>query len=182
MSRGLNATQIGFLEAKATAHEYLVEILYTTASDLFYTTGSSNVAVSTATSGGSQTFIANNQVSLISDIEESYELTSSNITLEIATSDQTFLTNLASEYKKAQVNVYVMFRNTTTNNADTTNIIQLFKGTISTFGVNGGTTQNIITINCSNNFTNFDTIYFQTASDIEPNPGGKFYWGTINVD
>jgi hypothetical protein len=179
--RGLNATQISYIESREAVYEYLVEINYDGITDLSYTTGGSNVTVTTTT-GGSQTFTPNNSLKLITDIVESYNLNASNVTLEFASSDATLLTNLTTTPLKTFVTIYLMFRNTTTNAADTSNIIQIFRGRIAEISVKGGQTENVITIQSSNLFNNFNNRNYVTTTMVKGFYMKGFYWGSVYVN
>lgn len=180
MPRGLNATQINFLNAQAAVYEYLVELTGTGFTSTYYTTGNNDVTVTTPTSG-SQTFVANNQIQVITNFIESYSLVGSSISLVFASADTTLQTNLSTSFSKLTVNIYIMFRNTSTNVADTTNIIRMYSGYVTDYQTSGGINNHTITLQSNSLFSNFDNIAYKSINEVEPYPGGGFYWGSVYV-
>lgn len=70
MSRGLSVDQKNILDDEVTVHETLLQIQDSDGNNLFWTTGASDVTVTTSTSGGSQLFRTSNTLVEIDNIAE----------------------------------------------------------------------------------------------------------------
>jgi len=179
MSRGLNATSISNLSQTTYVAETLVEIT-TTNNSYYYTTGFSDVTCSTTTIASSHTFLASNQVSVVGNIVESYDPSQGEFTLQIDTTDTSIITALTgTNFLKTRISSYKMFRNNSTNAADTTNLIQLYDGYVTDVTVQGGRDSLSIQLKSRTIFNSLDTIKGRTNHDLEPQTGTAIVWGSI---
>lgn len=183
MSRGLSANQIINLQQASYRIEELVEI-YLTDQSFFYTTGSYSVAVSTTTSGGSQTFTPRSFISDISSITETFEAQATTVSLQfqLFTNEDGFAnlidrTNIINR----RVVMYKLFRNTSTAVPDTTNgLIQIFDGTISGLEIDYGIDTYTYTLRLSGDFADYDKIRGRSTADIFGSLQNKtVYWGSF---
>ena len=186
MSRGLSANQITNLQQASYRIEELLEI-YLPVNSFFYTTGSYSVAVSTTTSGGSQTFTPRSYISDISGIAETFEPQATTVSLQfqrftVGGSDDTFLNSLNSTgIINRRVVMYKLFRDITTTAPDTTNgLIQVFDGTISGLEIDYGTDTYTWTLRLSGDFADYDKIRGRSTADIFGSLQNKtVYWGSF---
>lgn len=186
MSRGLTANQITNLQQNSYRIEELVEI-YLTGQSFFYTTGSYNVAVSTPTSGGSQTFTPRSYISTIGEIVETFEAQATEVSLQferftVGGSDDAFLTYLNStDIINRRVVMYKLFRNTSTTAPDTTNgLIQVFDGVISGLDIEYGVDTYTWTLRMPGDFADYDKIRGRSTADIFGALTNKtVFWGSF---
>lgn len=159
MSRGLTANQQTRLTANPYRAERLIEIL-TPSQNYFYTSGDANVDALTDTNGGTQTYLANHPVELVTELVELYEpgLNEVGITVtDISNSIYANITRLNNnfDYLKTSLNIYLLFRDVSTGTAYTDDIITLFQGNV--YKIDTSRTQDNLTINirANNSFGNF---------------------------
>lgn len=184
MSRGLSANQITNLQQASYRIEELVEIYLPDGGSFFYTTGSYSVAVSTTTSGGSQTFTPRSYISDISSIAETFEAQATTVSLQfqLFTNEDGFAnlidrTNIINR----RVVMYKLFRDITTTAPDTTNgLIQIFDGTISGLEIDYGIDTYTYTLRLSGDFADYDKIRGRSTADIFGSLQNKtVYWGSF---
>lgn len=178
MSRGLNATSISNLGQTTYTAETLVEITTSTTS-FYYTTGHSDVTCTTSTVPASHTFLANNQISVVGNTEESYDPSQGNFTLQLDTTDTGVITTLSTNFLRTRITAYKMFRNNSTNAADTTNLIQLTDGFITDATVQGGRDNLSIQLSSRPIFNSLTSKVGRTNHDLEPQTGVTIVWGSI---
>lgn len=184
MARTLTAGQQSAIEANPYRAERLLE-LQTPAGSYYYTTGQFDVSASTATSGGSQTYLASNGIEIFGDIVENYELGITELQINIGDVSDTIYDNITRtantyDYQKTAVNLYWLFRDPSTGVADTSNIITLFQGSISKLDSARTADDFILIIRASNNFTNFDLVNGRKTSDFVQNTY-TVYWGGLVI-
>ena len=141
MSRNLTAGQDTLVEANSYIVENLLEI-----GSVYYTTGSFDVDVSTATSGGTQTFISDNKLLTIGNIEERSYFTKSKQGFQFIGADLS--TPLAFE-NGTRVVIYKLFRNVSTNAVEAAGAIGVFDGYISSKRLDFDGSNQILQIECS---------------------------------
>ena len=178
MSRITNATVISNLSQATYVSEILIEITTSTTS-YYYTTGHSNVTCTTTTVTSSHTFNATNQVSIVGNMVESYDPSQGDFVLQLDTTDTTLITDLTTNFLKTRITAYKMFRDNTTNVADTTNLIQIYDSYATDAVVQGG--QNGISIQMKSRtvFNGLRTKKGRTNADLEPATGINIVWGSI---
>lgn len=190
MSRGLTANEIANLNLAAYRLEYLVEI-YLANNNFFYTTGDYDVSVSTATSGGSQTFKSRSYIAQIGGIAETYMPSPSNLDLQfhrisVGGLDDAFTSasNLNADIINRRVVMYMLFRDKDTFAPDTSDgLIQMFDGKIG--GMDVTTTEENITytIRCTSAFGDYKRIRGKTTADIVGALRGEtIQWGGLYFD
>jgi hypothetical protein len=178
MSRGLNATQIGYLNQSSYSSEILIEIFGS--SFLFYTTGFSDVGpITTGSYATPHTFLANNQMSIVGNLVEKFDPLAGEFTLQISTTSSALINALANNFLKTRIVAYKMFRDNTTNAADTTNLIQLYDSYVSDCNIQGGQDSITIELKSRSALVALDTVRGRTNIDIEPPLGVQIVWGTI---
>lgn len=178
MSRITNATIINNLNQATYVAETLIEIVTGTTS-YYYTTGQSNVSCSTTTIPTSHTFLANNQVSVVGNLVESYDPSQGDFTLQIDTNDTTLINTLTTNFLRTRITAYKMFRDNSTNAADTTNLIQIYDSYVTDVTVQGGQTGLSIQMKSRTLFNGLNTKKGRTNHDLEPPTGVNIVWGSI---
>jgi hypothetical protein len=186
MTRGLAVNQVTNLQQSTYRIEELVEI-YLSGQSFFYTTGSFQVSVSTATSSGAKTFLPRSYISDIGTITETFEAQATTISLQFERlkdggSDDNFLAFLNNtDITNRRVVMYKLFRNTSTVVADTTDgLIQIFDGQISGLEVNYGTDVYTWTLRLSGDFADYDKIRGRSTADIFGAMFNKtIFWGSF---
>lgn len=179
MARTLSSSNLASLSSETIVVEDLLEIYTGAGVNYFYTTGNSNITVSTPTQPAGQSFIYQNGITIIGNMVESFIPTESEIILTIDTLDNTIITNLETKLQKCRLVIYKMFRDSTTNAADTTNLITIFDGTAASMDISAGDSGQSVQVKYKNLFTNFNVIKTRTNSQLEPSLGAKMYWGSI---
>jgi hypothetical protein len=187
MPRDLSIQQQNLLSQSQYIVEELVEIYTATGSNYFYTTGVYAVDVSTPTSSGSRTFTPNNSLTVITNITESYQLSSGGISLQLGQLDNVFsspgiITALTTRYTKNRVVVYKMFRNSSTLAPFTSDIIQIYDGLVTSVNIDTNETSQTISMECSSIFRVLDKVTGRTNTDLAPQQGGTLFWGGIYVE
>lgn len=178
MSRITNATIISNLNQPAYAAETLIEIT-NGATAYYYTTGNSDVACATATIASVHTFLATNQVSVVGNMVESYDPSQGDFTLQIDTNDTALINTLTVNFLKTRITAYKMFRNVSTNVADTANLIQIYDSFATDVVVQGGKDGISIQMKSRTVFNGLNTRKGRTNHDLEPPTGINIVWGSI---
>jgi len=169
MARDLTANQQSRLADNPYRAERLIE-LQTPDTNYFYTTGDKNIDVSTDTSFGTQTFLANMPVELVTELVELYEpgLNEVGITIsDISNSLYSDVTRINDnyDYQKTELNIYLLFTDISTGTAYTSDVITLFRGNV--YKVDALRNENNLTINirANNVFSNFIGVNGLTTAD-----------------
>ena len=178
MSRGLNATIISNLNQSVYQAETLLEVI-TTSFSYYWTTGFTDVSLSTPTIATSHTFQTANNVTVAGQLQESYDPSLGDFTIQIDTSNVLLIEHLTTNFLKTRITAYKMFRDSTTNAADTSNLILVNDGYVTDVVLQGG--QDIMTIEmkCKNLFTSLNTKKGRISHDLEPPIGVNIVWGTV---
>lgn len=179
MSRGLSTNSRTALDRTAFVSETLIEITLANDSQLFYTTGHSNVTLSTPTRPVATTFLATNQVAVVGSLRESYDPLQGDFILQIDTTDTSLISSLSTNFLKIRVVAYKMFRDSSTNAADTANIIQLYDSTVTDCTVQGGLDELSIQLRSRTILNGLDVVKSRTNSQLEPTTGVNIVWGSI---
>jgi len=147
MSRGLSSGQITNLEAKEARFEYCIRIKRGASFHYRFTTGSSDVDLY------SETFDSNHGISSYTSVYgEDKEIKGTPFSITFQTTDTTFIDGLTTNAEKNNTfcQIYLLFRDPSTNVADTADVIELFYGYMDSSTVKtGGTTQEL-TLNFTN--------------------------------
>ena len=185
MSRGLTAGQIANIEQTTQRVEELLEFYMPGSSNFYFTTGQYAVTVTTATAG-SQSFTPNSFISQIGNITESFQAQPNSLDIQKTqgTSPDTFATKLVESAIGSRVVMYKLFRDTTTQQADTTNgVIQVFDGSISGIDFEQSLESLTYTIRCTSDFGDYDKVRGRTTASI---PGAlssqRLYWGSFYLE
>jgi hypothetical protein len=179
LSRGLSTGSITNLAQSEFVTEVLVEITLSNGSQLFYTTGHSNVTTSTPTRPVSTTYNATNQVTVVSSLRESYDPLQGDFILQIDTTDTSLINSLTTNFLKITVVAYKMFRNISSNVPDTTNLIQLYNSNVTDCVVQGGLDELSIQLRSRTILNGLDVVKGRTNSQLEPSTGINIVWGSI---
>jgi hypothetical protein len=192
MARNLSIQQETLLSNSQYIVEELVEVYTALGVNYYWTTGPYNITTSTTTSGGNRLFTPNNSLNVITNLTESYQLNSGGISLtlgnldnsEIAGSPPTpgVITTLTTRYTKNRVVVYKMFRNATTLEAVTSDLIQIYDGTVTSVNIDTSESSQTISMECSSIFRALDKVSGRTNTDLAPQEGGTLFWGGIYVE
>lgn len=169
MSRGLTVDEQSRLSDNPYRSERLIEIL-TPATNYFYTTGDVNIDALTDTNGGTQTYIANHPVEIITELNELYEPGKNEIGVRISDIGNNFYDDMIRvannyDYFKTELNIYLLFRNISTGVAYTSDIITLFKGNVSSIDANRNISNLVINIKATNVFSSFIGVNGRKRSD-----------------
>ena len=178
MSRITNATVISNLNQSAYVAETLVEIRGPSFT-YYYTTGFSDVTCTTPTVTSSHTFSSTNQLSIVGDMIESYDPSQGDFTLQIDTTSATIISDLSGNFLRTRITAYKMFRDNTTNVADTTNLIQIYDSYATDAVVQGGKETSTIQLKSRTIFNALNTKKGRTNHDLEPPSGINIVWGSV---
>ena len=190
MARSLSAAQIALLANSQYIVEDLIEVYASDGTVYYWTTGQFTVSVDTSTTATAQTFTPSNNVSFVADIIESYELNNGNISIQLTILDNSspsiagspgVISKLATNFLKTRIVVNKMFRDSTTFVADSTNLIQVYDGTVTEFNIETDESVQTVTLQCQSVFNSFEKIRSRMNTDLQPQYGGTIYWGSINV-
>lgn len=185
MSRVLNASQQAILEGNPYFVERLLEI-QTPDVSYYYTSGSVDVAVDTGTSGGSQTFLANNGVEVIGDISEIYELSINELIIQIGDVGDVIFDNMVRastsyDFARTNVQIYLLFRHPQTYAAYASETMNIFKGGISKIDITRSETDSVINLRIASKFARFDNVNGRNTSDYAQGLiTTGLVWGNIN--
>ena len=180
MARTLSAGTLVALGRQNYIVEDLIEIYTGAGVNYFYSTGNSNITVVTPTQvHPGAAFTINNSVSILGNLVESFIPTESEITLTLDTLDNAIVGNIETNLQKCRLVIYKMFRDSSTNVADTTNLISIFDGTATSMDLVGGETGQTLQVKYKSIFSNLDIVKNRTNSQLEPATGVKMYWGSI---
>lgn len=179
MSRGLSNGSITALDRSAFVSETLIEITLANASQLFYTTGHSNVTLTTPTRPVNTNYLATNQVSVVSSLRESYDPLQGDFILQLDTTDTSLINSLTNNFLKIRVVAYKLFRDSSTNAADISNIIQLYDSNVTDCTVQGGLDELSIQLRSRTVLNGLDVVKGRTNSQLEPSTGVNIVWGSI---
>lgn len=192
MPRGLTSGNILNLQTDTVIIEDLVEIYLVdntgTARSFFYTTGATNVAVTTPTAGA-KTFVTNGFVSTITGITETFQAQATDISIQFSRlgifGDDGFLTYLQStEIINRSVVMYKLFRDTTTLQEDVTDgLLQTFFGRISGLEITTSEDDKLFTVRLTGEFGDYDKIRGRSTADIFGALYNKtIYWGSFYLE
>jgi hypothetical protein len=159
MSRGLTADQVTRLSTNPYRVERLIEIL-TPGANYFYTTGDVNVSASTNTSDGTKSYLANNGVELLIELQELYEPGANEMGVRLTDISGSLYSNITRfnnnyDYLKSSLNVYLLFRDVSTGSAYTSDIISLFQGSVYKIDANRDAVNLTLNVRANNLFANF---------------------------
>jgi hypothetical protein len=188
MSRGLTAGQLSTLAELEFRVETLVEI-YLADNSWFYTTGDYAVSVSTATSGGTQSFNPRSFIAQVGSIKETFEASPNTLDLQFSRmttggSDDLFTNYLNNDIIRRRVVVYKLFRAVDTFTPDTTNgLIQIFDGNISGMDIETTKDNKTYTIRCTSEFGEYDKVKGRSTANIfGALQDTKIYWGSFYLE
>lgn len=188
MSRGLTAGQLSTLAELEYRLETLVEI-YLADNSWFYTTGDYEASITTATSGGAQTFTPRSFIAQIGSIKETFEASPNSLDLQfsrmtVGGADDLFTNYLNNDIIRRRVVVYKLFRAVDTFVANTSNgLIQIFDGNISGMDISTDKTNKIYTIRCTSEFGEYDKVKGRsTANVFGALQDVKIYWGSFYLE
>lgn len=179
MARSLSSPQLAALQVNPFQSEYLIELYTGSGTNYYFTTGFSDVQKDTqgAPISTIQTFVANNQISVISELRESYDPNGNELTIEWSTTDTTLAATLNVKFLKTKVTLQKLFRDATTNAV--TSAFVMYDGNVTQLAVQGGQNEQIIQLKCQSVFRNLDNVKGRTTTDIEPYDARTITWGTI---
>jgi len=184
MARDLTSNQQALLSANPFRVERLIEI-QTSAGSYYFTTGQHDVVASTDTSDGGKTYVANNSVTLNGIVREYYTLAINEITIDIGDVTNTLYDNLIRpdnnyDFTNTEVNIYLLFRDPTTGAPQTSDIINLYKGSINRINVLRTKSTSVIQISITNKFGNFDkTVGRRSSNFTKAKTAGQINWGNV---
>jgi len=185
MARDLTANQQSRIQDNPYRAERLVE-LQTPAGSYYYTTGDFDVSASTDTSGGTQTYLANNGIEMFGVIAETHNLAVNTIQISIGDVDDTIYDNIVRQtndydFQRSLVNIYWLYRSVSSGVAYSSDIITLFQGVIAKVDYNRTETDAVLNINANSRFSNFELINGRRTSDFVK---GQFAttvkWGNLS--
>lgn len=184
MSRGLTTAQSNALtNANAFQAEYLIEIFSGEGTNYFYTTGFSDVTGFTSLgefpTSISVTYSANNQISVVSPIKESYDPVGNEFTLEWATTDNTIPGILSQNFLKTRIVVGLLWRDPSSNTIVSNSRTLIYSGTATAMEIVGNLSTYTIQLKSQSVFRNLDNVKTRTTTDIEPFGARSITWGTI---
>lgn len=169
MARDLTANQQSRLTDNPYRAERLIEIL-TPGANYFYTTGDKNIEALTDTNGGTQNYLANMPVELVTELTELYEPGLNEVGITISDISNSLYSNVTRlnnnyDYQRSDLNIYLLFRNVSTGVAYTDDIVTLFRGSV--YKVDSMRNENNLTINirANNSFSNFLGVNGKTTAD-----------------
>lgn len=194
MSRPLTSGQTTRLQDNPYIVDTLVEI-----GNYFFTTGDKDVDLSTATSGGTQTFTADNSLQVFGSIAELYRPNTSTVNLQFGTFDQTFINNIANtqtvyltqsettltrvehRFYNTDVVIHKLYRNPLSQIPDTSNYITVFNGKISGIDTNISQDSQVLNVRVSSLFADFNRVKSRSSIDFPyANQNQKIYWGYLD--
>lgn len=180
MARTLSSSIITALSRTTYITEDLIELYTGSGTNYFYTTGQSNITLVTPTQAyPGVSFTTSNGLRTIDNLVESYTPVQNDYGIQLETFDNTVIANIETNFQKCRLVVYKMFRDSTTNVADTSNLITMFDGYASSFDLQGGSGIQTLQIKFKNIFSNLGVVKGRTNSQLEPTTGIKMMWGTI---
>jgi hypothetical protein len=181
MPRGLTTAQSNAVTSGNTySSELMVEIYPSGGTNLYYTTGYTDISdANSLTVPSVVTYLSDSKIRVIGNLKESYDPNGNEITIEFATTDNTFADVLNSKLLTTRVVISRNFRNVTTGAVVTNSKITLYDGTATALTVQGGDADHIVQLKCQSVFRNLDSIKSRTTTDIEPFNNKTLVWGTI---
>lgn len=179
MSRDLTVNQIANLTQQQYISENLIEIYTGEGTDYFYTTGLTDVDVDTGTTSGSETFLVNNQISVVSEFQEDYDPQVGTFTLQWETLDNNLVDILTTDFLKTRIVVYKMFRDSTTLQADTANLIQIIDSTVTELDITADEQTQAVNLRCQTVFANLNAVKGRTNGNFAPDTTATIFWGQI---
>ena len=181
MARGLSAGEIANLNTNPFRAETLVE-MYLASTNYYLTTGESDITVTTDTSTG-QTFSTSSFIADIDSITETFEPRPIEISLQFQRLTGGFTTYLDDTAIGGRIVIYKMFRSLTDNSADTTNLIQLFDGTINNIDVAETPSDKVYNVRCASDFGFFNTKRGRSSANIVgASQNRSIQWGEIKFE
>lgn len=193
MPRGLSSGNITNLQLDTAIIEDLVEIYLVdntgTTRNFFYTTGATNVTVTTPTAG-SQTFVSNGFVSDISGISETFQAQATDMSIQFSRlgifGDDGFLRYIQrdAEIINRRLVMYKLFRDTTTLQEDVTDgLLQIFDGKISGLEITVTETDQIFTLRITGEFGEYEKVRGRSTADIFGALYNRtIYWGSFYLE
>jgi hypothetical protein len=181
MSKSLTASQIALLENETYVYEYLVQ-LTDGVFDYRFTTGVTDVTLGSGDASGTWTV---GQISGLQSIIETYYPQANSFNFTMETKDADFLEDLVQVNNGKTVldtivQVYLLFRDTATNDPDE-NVIPIWRGQILGVDINYDESTQLINIRSGSDFTNFAKSAGRTIGDL---PYAQYnvnelWWGSI---
>lgn len=193
MPRGLSSGNITTLQADTVIVEDLVEIYLVdntgTNRFFYYTTGATNVTVTTP-SAGSQTFVTNGFISDVSGITETFQAQATDMSIQFSRlgifGDDGFLRYIQrdAEIINRRVIMYKLFRDTSTFQEDATDgLLNIFDGKISGLEVTVSETDQLFTLRLTGEFGDYDKVRGRSTADIFGALYNKtIYWGSFYLE
>ena len=182
MSRGLTAGEIANLNTNPFKAETLIE-MYLTSGNHYLTTGDVDVSVTTDTTTGAQTFLAESFVASIDSIVETFEPRPIEIGLQFQRLTGGFTNFLNDSAIGGRLVIYKMFRNLTNNTADTTDLIQVFDGTINNIDIAETPSDKVYNVRCASDFGFFNSKRGRSSANIVgASQNRSIQWGEIKFE
>lgn len=152
----LAANTVAALSSTAFMYAELIEFQLST--PLYLTTASYDIRTSTATSSGTQTYLAQGKFMAYSGVRQSDELRINNVAIQLSGSTDTFVNMvLQDQYLHRRINIYRTWIDIATNSLiDSPSLV--YAGTITAGDVSDTATTCEVTLTTSNEFYDFEKV------------------------
>ena len=184
MSRGLDANVVAILNSNSFITCELIEFELTT--PIYLTNAQFDIATDTATSGGTQTYIAQGSFMTYSGVREIDEVRVNNINISFSGATNTYI-NIAlnDNYLHRSFRIYKTYLNPT----DMTELVEpvlIYDGVVVGASVEEGPQESVVTFQTANEFYDFERTAGRKTNDGSQQrfyPGDKgMVYSTISIN